>query len=375
MARVLKSSRLLLPTISPEALNSLPQKAACDALLAGYLRTFEGVFRVLHVPSFRKEYDDYWSGVGHEKPSVLLKVMLVCAIGVPFYTGADQPRLRVASVNWVQAAENWLAAPHAKSRLNMAGLQIQILVLIAKQVCNIEGDHIWIPAGALLRTAMYLGLHRDPTHFGKINTFHAEMRRRLWATVLELSVQSSLDMGMPPPISVQDYDTKPPCNINDEDISEENDAPLVSRAAKVCTASSLQIAFLASLPQRLEILRLLNSLHSTLSYPTCLRLGTQLTQLCDSQTHFFKASLLSAGKEAHITPFAIKLLDSLTRRFALNLHRPFFARAVANPQYHFSRPFCLDASLALCAPASSDPKDDWTLLTHRASGFFKALIL
>jgi hypothetical protein len=88
---------------------------------------------------------------------------------VPFYTGPDQAKLRVSAAKWIQAAADWQSAPHAKSRLNMIGLQIQILTLIARQVCSIDGDHIWIPAGALLRTAMHLGLHRDPSHFPKIS--------------------------------------------------------------------------------------------------------------------------------------------------------------------------------------------------------------
>ena len=375
MGRKLKTARMLLPTIAPEALGSLPSRVTCDALVDGYLRTFEGVFRVLHVPTFRKEYEDYWSGKAQGKPSVQLKVMLVCAVGVPFYTGMDQPQLRVACAKWIQAAEHWLAAPHAKSRLNMAGLQIQILVLLAKQTCNIEGDHTWIPAGSLLRTAMYLGLHRDPSYFGKINTFHAEMRRRLWATVLELTAQSSMDMGMPPMVSVQDYDTKPPSNVNDEDLHGSDDSPLNVKPLDVCTNCSIQIAFIETLPVRLEIIRLINNLRFDLSYPECLRLGSELTKICQSQTQLFKEALSNG---AAITPFQVKLLDSLVRRFILGLHRPYFAKANDDPQYHYSRKICLDNSLAIFAPATlpvSGKEDDWALMTYRAVGFFKALIL
>ncbi|KAH6633473.1 hypothetical protein C7974DRAFT_172295 [Boeremia exigua] len=372
MARILKTARMLLPAIAPEALGSLPCKAICDILVDGYLRTFEGALRVLHIPSFRKEYDDYWSGRAQSKPSVQLKIMLVCAIGVPFYTGVDQPRFRTSCAKWIQAAENWLAAPHAKSRLNMAGLQIQVLVLLAKQVCNVEGDHVWITAGSLLRTAMYLGLHRDPSYFGKINTFHAEMRRRLWATVLELEVQSSLDMGMPPLISVHDFDTNPPSNVDDEDLYEQEDSPLNIKPLEMCTDCSLQIAFAQSLPERLEIVRLINDIRFDLPYSKCLQLGKTLTELCDSKTRFFKEALKGG---ARITPFQIKFLDSLVRRFVLGLHRPYFVKAKENPYYHFSRKICLESSLAIIAPATAAVGEDWTLLTYRAVGFFKSLIL
>jgi hypothetical protein len=152
MARIIKAARVLPPNIPEEALASLPDKHVCDTLVTCYLSTFEGVFRTLHVPSFREEYDKYWK-TGSAKTSVQLKIMLVCATGVPFYTGPEQAQLRVSCAKWVQAAESWLSAPYAKSRLNMTGLQIQILLLLARQVCNVEGDLVW-------RAAWIWGCHR-----------------------------------------------------------------------------------------------------------------------------------------------------------------------------------------------------------------------
>ena len=218
MARSIKSTRMLHPVISAEVQDSVPSKAVCDQLIQCYLRTFEGVFRVLHIPSFLRDCESYWVNPSAAKPSVLTKMLLVCAIGVPFFASPDQPRLRASCTKWIQAAESWLSAPHEKSRLNMAGLQIHILLLLARQVCSVDGDLTWISAGSLLRSAMHLGLHRDPHYFQKISRFNTEMRRRLWATVMEMTVQTSLDMGMPPLISPDEYDTQPPSNINDSEL-------------------------------------------------------------------------------------------------------------------------------------------------------------
>lgn len=376
MARVIKTSRLMQPSLPKEVIDSIPPRGVCDLLLDGYLRTFEGVFRILHVPHFRKEYDAHWAGgASPEKPSLVLKILLVCAIGVPFYSGSDLPVLRNSCAKWIQAAAQWLNGPHTKSRLNMAGLQIQMLHLLARQVCNIDGDHTWIPAGSLLRTAMHLGLHRDPAHFGKISVYHCEMRRRLWATVLEITAQSSLDMGMPPMISINDYDTKPPSNIDDEDTGEGCDAPLDEKPPTRFTDSSIQIAFTQTLPIRLEIIRLINNLRFDLSYEDVLRIGDKLTKACRDQTMFLKAAL----NDGHaITPFQVKMADSLVRRFVLCLHRPYFAKAKENPQYYYSRKMCLDTSLAIYAPATENvpgQKDDWTKMTHRCVGFFKSFFM
>jgi hypothetical protein len=375
MARIIKGSRLLQPSVSQEVHDSIPPREVCDSLVECYVRTFEGVFRVLHVPSFRKEYEEFWTGINPEKPSLIFKILLVCAIGVPFYDTPDQPLLRGACAKWIQAATQWLSGPHSKTRLNMAGLQIQILTLIARQMCSIDGDHIWIPAGSLLRAAMHLGLHRDPSHFSKISVYHREMRRRLWATVLEITAQSSLDMGMPPMISINDYDTEPPSNINDEDINEGNDTLLDEKPPTEYTDSSIQIAFTETLPVRLEIIRLINNLRFDLSYEDVLKIGTELNDACRNQTLFFK-SALNAGHK--ITPFQIKMTDTLVRRFVLCLHRPYFAKAKENPQYHYSRKMCLDTSLAIYAPATEfvpGQEDDWTRMTHRCVGFFRSFFL
>jgi hypothetical protein len=363
------------PSISPELQACIPPKDISDALVDCYLRTFEGVFRVLHVPSFKKVYDAYWLGTIPAKPSIIHKFLLVCAIGVPFYTGPEQAKLRISAAKWIQAAADWQSAPHAKSRLNMIGLQIQILTLIARQVCSIDGDHIWIPAGTLLRTAMHLGLHRDPSHFPKISVYHGEMRRRLWTTVLEITAQSSLDMGMPPMVSVNDYDTKPPSNINDEDMGDGIDTPLDVKPTTTFTDCSIQIGFTQTLPIRLEIIRLINNLRFNLSYDNVLRIGSELTSVCREKTMFFK-SALAAGH--NITPFKIKMSDTLVRRFVLCLHRPYFSKASENPRYHYSRKMCLDTSLAIYTPATElapGEEDDWTRMTHRCVGFFKSFFL
>ncbi|KAF1829950.1 hypothetical protein BDW02DRAFT_650994 [Decorospora gaudefroyi] len=375
MARIIKASRVSQPSISPELQAYIPPKEVSDALVDCYLRTFEGVFRVLHVPTFRRIYDAYWLGTMPAKPSVIHMFLLVCAIAVPFYTGPEQAKLRVSATKWIQAAAEWQSAPHAKSRLNMIGLQIQILTLLARQVCNVDGDHIWIPAGTLLRTAMHLGLHRDPSHFPKISVYHGEMRRRLWATILEITAQSSLDMGMPPMISVNDYDTRPPSNINDEDIGHGVDTPLDAKPATTYTESSIQIALTQTLPTRLEIIRLINNLRFDISYDDVLRIGTELITICRENTAFFKSALTAGHK---ITPFQIKLTDTIVRRFVLCLHRPYFSKATENPRYHYSRKMCLDTSLAIYAPATElqpGEEDDWTRMTHRCVGFFKSFFL
>jgi hypothetical protein len=384
MARTIKTARISHPIVSPDVLSSIPAKEVCDQLVQCHLRTIEGVFRVLHVPSFFKEYETYWSNTLITKPSTLIKILLVCAIGAPFFTGPERAQLRTTCVKWIHAAESWLSAPHEKSRLNMAGLQIHILLILARQICSVDGDLIWIPAGALLRSAMHLGLHRDPANFPKISTFHGEMRRRLWATVLEITAQSSLDMGMPPLISCQDFDTLPPSNINDEDIGEGLTTPLEVKPPGEFTQTSIQIATNQTLPMRLEIIRLINNLRSDLSYDDVLRLGTEILTSCRTNAHHFQAYLASiptSPATASTNAFQLKLLDVLIRRFVLCLHRPFFSKAKTDPKFYYSRKICLDTSVTILSPISPAQAggeavdDDWRRLITHSIGFVKSFFL
>ena len=94
---------------------------------------------------------------------------------------------------------------------------------------------------------MQMGLHRDPEHLPKMSILNVELRRRLWATIMEMTVQSSLEAGLPPLISFSDFDTKPPLNINDSDIDESTQVLPTARDRAIFTQTSLQLALLQSL--------------------------------------------------------------------------------------------------------------------------------
>lgn len=100
-------------------------------------------------------------------------------------------------MKWIFAAQTWLSSPFEKAKLHTSTIQIQCLLIIARQHYSISGDLVWISAGTLLRTAIQMGFHRDPKYLPKMSILQAEMRRRLWATILELNIQSSIGSGMP----------------------------------------------------------------------------------------------------------------------------------------------------------------------------------
>lgn len=79
---------------------------------------------------------------------------------------------------------------------------------------------IWFLLGLEVNLAKRMGYHRDPKNFPEITPLKAEMRRRVWATVLLGDILISGQMGMPRMVRDGEFDTAEPRNLNDEDLSE-----------------------------------------------------------------------------------------------------------------------------------------------------------
>ncbi|EEU36577.1 uncharacterized protein NECHADRAFT_14180, partial [Fusarium vanettenii 77-13-4] len=343
-AKVIKTRRLGLPHSEP----TLPPvtRQVADAMVSHYLHTFEITYRVFHIPSFWLEYQRYWNDPETSPFSLRLKMLLVIGIGSSLYEHDDVPSgLRDTVCQWIHDAQAWLAGPLKKDRLDLSGLQIYCLTILARQIFSIGVDLAWISVGSLVHRAMQVGLHRDPKHLPPMSLLQAELRRRLWATILEMAVQSSLDTAMPPRISFDEFDTEAPSNINDDEL-DETSTTIQPHPKTTYTQMSMQLILLDSLPTRLRILQLLSDLHSELSYVDALALSSK-----------------------HATsPFHRNLLEYLVRRFMIPLHCPFASQAHVNPLFHFSLKVSLDASMAIISP---QPDDSFGRLMSINSGLFR----
>lgn len=344
-AKNIKGSRPSRSRVSSHEIKPPPRETS-DEMINIYFSSFESTHRILHGPTFRAEYQRYWERPDNAPAELRLKILLVIGLGSSLHDyQSTGDALKNADMvhRWIHAAQNWLSGPLEKDRLTIDGLQIYCLTILARQIFSVGGALTWISTGSLVQIAMQMGLHRDPSHHPAITPLQAEIRRRLWATIIELVVQSSLDTWMPPRISLDEFDTKPPSNLNDEDLDESTTA-IHPQPQNVFTATSIQLTLLESLPLRLRIVQLLNKLNSEPTYPRVLELSlalTQALQACATKTRH---------ASEHCTPFRRNLLDYLVRRFALPLHMSFSSLARAEPTYRHSRQASLDAALAILSP-------------------------
>jgi hypothetical protein len=79
----------------------------------------------------------------------------------------------------------------------------------------------WLLISMILHLATRMGYHRDPDHFPGISPFDGEMRRRVWATILQLDLALSLEKGLPRIATDTHIDTKQPRNLHDSDFEED----------------------------------------------------------------------------------------------------------------------------------------------------------
>ena len=195
----------------------IPAREVADKLVQSYLETFESIYRVLHIPDFLQEYEKYWLDPNMASQTFVTKLLLIMAIGTVFQPHDEVTVLRLSALQWMHVAQAWLSNPFDKYRLTTEGLQIQCLLLLTRLAHDIDGDLLWISAGHLLRVAMQMGLHIDAELYShrKLAAQDIQLRRKLWATVLEIVVQTSMDSGALPLISTDDYDCKPPLNVDD----------------------------------------------------------------------------------------------------------------------------------------------------------------
>ncbi|KAK5196206.1 hypothetical protein LTR99_004995 [Exophiala xenobiotica] len=367
---------------------SAPSREVADVMVNLYFRSFESTHRILHVTTFWAEYQRYWTDPerGTATPTdIRLKILLVIAIGSSLSEYGDSDTgFRSMVHQWIYTAQAWLSGPLEKDRLNIAGLQIHCLTILARLTFSIGADLVWMSMGSLVHRAMQMGLHRDPKHLPEMSVLQAELRRRLWATIVEMIIQSSLDSAMPPRISFDDFDTEPPSNNNDDEILEDT-VVLQPHPKNTCTSTSLQILLLDSWPTRLRILQLLNGLHSELSYVDVLALTTQMTEAFQACNSFMQANSTTANDNTNrdtssgsssssnssssgITPFHRNLLDYLLRRFMIVLHCPFVSKARTNPLFYYSLKCSLDSALALISP---EPDAGFSHLMTIGGGLFR----
>ncbi|KAK7747877.1 hypothetical protein SLS53_001128 [Cytospora paraplurivora] len=324
----------------------LPSRNETDILVSVYLDQFEQLHRIVHVPSFKRQYVKFWNPTEVRPAAFTALVLSMMAVSSCMHSNTTSPPKFTGMVSsahqtaekWVWSCEEWHRKQSHKHR-RLIHYQIALLLYLAKRVNNIKKKRFWTNSGILTREGISLGLHRDPDCMvganRNISIFNQEMRRRLWATIQEFDFQASFDHGLPTIVSSLHMDVKPPRNINDDGFDEDSTELPPSKPVTDYTVTSFQYLCRQSLPLRLELSKLLSGPPEELDYERVIRYTNEITQEIDALPSWDT----SASMEEEMSPkplLAYTLLHVQLRQYIMPLHQPFLRMRKVNSKYQFS---------------------------------------
>ncbi|PYH98263.1 hypothetical protein BO71DRAFT_371435 [Aspergillus ellipticus CBS 707.79] len=312
----------------------LPSRPAVDELVILYCTYIESTHRILHVPSFLKELEEFWAQ--RDSPDMIspvfvvqLLLVLACAWNLADFNTLqmknDGNLKCYTAIEWVLHAEKWMQNHHIK-RPELTSLRLDTLMIIALNIHGMKRSQAWLATGTLVKHAMMAGFHRDPTRYTRISVFNMEMRRRIWTTILELDLQVSLERGMPPSIQAEDYDTAPALNINDSDIQEDSTEFPEAQPLSVMTDSSFQAVLVQSLPLRLKACALMHAPRISCRYDEILQMDHDLNRFL-SKIPVWPVSDVDDVQTAHRIVLSRALLENKIGHSLLSIHTPFAIEA------------------------------------------------
>jgi hypothetical protein len=234
--------------------------------------------------------------------------------------------------------DRWISEQPRK-RVTLSFFQLQCLSLLAKRVNCIRLKQDWIASGDLLRLSLASGMHRDPRllRHGRMTPFDEQMKKRLWVTVMELELQSSVESGIQSGLTGLYFDTPAPANLADEAFSPDTQHMPLGQSNEHFTSASYLTVTLKSLPLRIHLTQLLNTPSSVLHYTDVLHY--------DSQIRSALTKLPVWGDDRALIPSV--LLGLQLRQYLLLLHKPYAKLARTDDRYLYSFTTCVDECSSL----------------------------
>lgn len=207
---------------------------------------------------------------------------------------------------------------------------------------------LWIMTGVVVRTAINMGYHLDPSNSPGISALQAEYRRRTWLSIMSMDNMASFLGGFPRMGSAIHSDTKEPRNLHDWELSEETANPPASRSLTEPTPATYLIVkgrLFCALGRVADV----NSAPGPVSYETVLEVDRAVNDAFQGiPPHMQVASMITD----HDSPIPASHFSNLGllcmyHKGMCMLHRKFLAKGRAERRFEVSRDRCITSALAL----------------------------
>ncbi|KAK5102965.1 hypothetical protein LTS08_003768 [Lithohypha guttulata] len=203
----------------------LPTRVVADLLMKRYHTNCHFVARVVHWPTFQNQYETFWASIHAgtlPPPSLQALFFSACFSAVASMSHSEidsvfhQPQRQVLT-NFQQATEIALANGHFLRTTKFETLQGLIIYLVPMCRGEISRAHS-VLVGAAIRLGECFSLHRDPVEAFGYPPIEAHVRRLAWFQLCFLDFRTVEAQGPRPHVKREDYDTKMPWNIDDDEL-------------------------------------------------------------------------------------------------------------------------------------------------------------
>ncbi|KAL4786576.1 fungal-specific transcription factor domain-containing protein [Aspergillus varians] len=342
-----------------DILASMPERFEVDRLVSCYFNSFDMSPAVLHRVEFLKEYEAFWKCPAETSIIWLGLLFTIMCLAAQFQRSKFDSGLQ-PMVSTKRDPQTMVEVFRAKivqclilGKYHKGGpyvLETLMLYFTCEHfLCNDAEIGIWLLLGIIVQLAMHMGFHRNPEHFQnqEMSPFTGEMRRRVWATIMDLDLGISAQMGLPRLIKPWQADTEEPHNYLDTDFDrhttklprsrpDTETTPMLYRLAKSRMMSTLGLILDLGSDTRQhtftysDVVKMDSKLHETHdSIPECLKWRSMAHCITDSSQIIMQKLFL----------------DVLFHKAKIVLHRKFLIRP--QDQYEYSHKECLDAALQI----------------------------
>ena len=319
-----------------------------------YFNSYDTAVHIIHSPTFHKELQAHWQDPSKTDVVWLgLLYSILCLAMQSYHRIGDEPpewkgqTLAMSTEYRLRTVQCLVNSDYTKC----SGNTIETLILYVHGEYNASHDAevgVWVIVGIVVRLALRMGYHRDPSHYPSITPFQAEMRRRIWAFVRQCDTMFSFQLALPSMIRSSDCDTKAPRNIFEDEFGPDSKVLPAERPNTEPTPVSYSIVKGQFTAEFGSILEEINSVNKHVSYDEVLKRDQHLREMKDNMFPHLKVRPLEECLHDPATLLMQRYgLDILWQKCMCVLHRKYIARARLNTRYSHSRRACVDASMEI----------------------------
>lgn len=206
----------------------LPPKHLADSLLDAYFARVHRLYPYVHEPTFRLDYERTYlqdlQSLAASRPLWIGLLNMIFAHGAEFCNLVPEKESVATASRFVNKARRIVFSHIFKE----ASLElVQALLLLCQYLqSTLELNECWSLVGLLIRTAIGLGLHLNPSQSDGMTCLEREFRIRTWWGCFIIDRTLSMKFGRPPTIDeASAFDVDLPLEVDDQYINQGSVAP------------------------------------------------------------------------------------------------------------------------------------------------------